>query len=64
MPTINRLKVRELREKRVLTQAELAHKAGVRAATVADIEGGKHQPRPSTIRKIAAALDVKPQDLF
>lgn len=41
-----------------LTQAELAARAQTRAATVADIEGGKTDPRFSTIRALAAALGV------
>ena len=57
-------KLRELRERQVLTQAELAALAGVRPATVADIESGKRRARPSTIRRLAKALRVKPQDLI
>lgn len=57
-------RVRYLRERRVLTQEELAQKAGLRTATVGDLERGKHRPRPSTLRKIAAALHVDPTDLL
>ena len=64
MPTVNPGRLKELRERRVLTQSELAEKAGVRSATVTDIETGKHRPRPSTIRKLAKALSVGPEELF
>ena len=37
--------------------------AGVRAATITDIETGKRPPRPSTRRKLAKALGVRPQDI-
>ena len=63
MPAINNEKLRELRQKKLLTQAELAEMAGVRSATIADLERGKHRPRPSTIRKIAAALGIRPEAL-
>jgi len=58
-------RIRYLRRRRVLTQKELAEKAGMaRWRTVADIEAGRQQPRPSTLRKIAAALDVEPSALL
>lgn len=46
-----------------LTQAELAEKAGLTTAAVARIERNEAEPRPSTLRKLAAALDVAPHDL-
>ncbi len=41
-----------------LSQAELAEKAGVRTATVSDIEGGRIDPRISTVKAIAGALSL------
>jgi transcriptional regulator with XRE-family HTH domain len=64
MPSIDVEKLRALRERRLLTQAELAGKAGVRPATITDIETGKHKPRGSTVRKIAKALSVRPTELL
>lgn len=46
-----------------LTQAELAEKAGVRVATVSDIESGKIDPRLSTMVSLAAVLGVGVGDL-
>lgn len=50
--------LRELRESRVMTQAEVAAKMGVDASAVNRFETGKHKPFPSTVRKYAAALGV------
>ena len=58
-----RLRLREWRERRLLTQAELAAKVGVTAGTVNRIERGVHRPRLSTIRKLAEALGVTPDEL-
>ena len=55
--------LREIRERAVLTQAELAKLAGVTSATVSDLETGKRKPRPSTVRKLAKALKVKPPEI-
>jgi transcriptional regulator with XRE-family HTH domain len=52
-----------VRERQALTQDELAAKAGVSRQTVLKIEGGL-EPRPATVRKLAAALGVKPSDLM
>ncbi len=55
--------LRELRERAVLTQAELARLAGVTPATVSDLEMGKRKPRPSTIRKLGKALKFRASDI-
>ncbi|MEM0899252.1 MAG: helix-turn-helix transcriptional regulator [Pseudomonadota bacterium] len=47
-----------------LTQAELAEKAGVRAASVSDIEGRKLDPRLSTLKAIANALKLGVDDII
>jgi DNA-binding XRE family transcriptional regulator len=51
-----------LRLKAALSMNELARQARVSPNTVMDIERGS-RPRMSTMRKLAAALDVKPQDI-
>ena len=56
-------RLRELRLSAVLTQVALAAKAGVAEPTVVAAERGK-QVRISTVRKLAAALGVAPQDLI
>ncbi len=56
----------ELRGKRldaVMTQEELARRAGVAEGTIVSAEHGK-KVRISTVRKLAEALGVAPQDLL
>lgn len=48
--------IKELRRKAGLTQEELAKRAGVSQPLIAKIEGGKVDPRVSTIKKILAVL--------
>lgn len=47
-----------------LTQAELAARAGVRTASVSDIESGKSDPRLSTLKALAAALKLEVDDII
>lgn len=56
--------LREARERALLTQEELAARAGVQPLTISRIETDKVEPRFSTIRKIAKALDVDARDLI
>ena len=56
-------RLRAIRERKALTQDELAELAGVSRQTVVKIEGGL-EPRAPTIRKLAAALGVDPGDLM
>ena len=56
-------KLRELRRRRVLTLRELEEESGVSYNTIWRIENGYREARPSTIRKLAAALRVKPEEL-
>jgi transcriptional regulator with XRE-family HTH domain len=60
MPTVVYIgeKLKEARTKRLLTQEELAEKAGVSAATVVNIERNNQEPHFRTIRRLANALDV------
>jgi len=45
------------------TQDELASASGVGVATIRRIEGGAYEPNLGTIRKLAAALHVRPGGL-
>jgi transcriptional regulator with XRE-family HTH domain len=56
--------VRDLRERRMLTQQELADRAGVSLFTVQRIERGAGSVRPKTGRAIAGALGVRVEDLL
>lgn len=53
-----------LRERRNLTQSELAIAAGVSQSTIAHIENGKKDPSLSTLKKISHALNVHIAILF
>lgn len=59
---VDPIALRKQRLARGWSQRDLATAAGVRAATIVDAEGGR-RPYPSTIRKIATALDVRPTDI-
>src|SRR5215211_3882469 len=60
---VDMAKLRELRRRRVLTLEELAQKAGVGRNTVWRLEHGLMGAQPRTIRKLAKALDVEPEEL-
>ena len=55
--------LRNARTRRLLTQDELAAKAGVSQSTIANIERNNAEPQFRTIRKLARALDVDPTEL-
>jgi transcriptional regulator with XRE-family HTH domain len=56
-------RLKQLREEAVLTVHELAEASGVSDDTISKIENGQRVARPSTLRKLASALDVSPQEL-
>ena len=62
MVKLTRLK--DVRQRKALTQQQLAEKAGVNRVTIARIEGGKDEPFPTTVRKVADALGVEPEELL
>ncbi len=57
-------RLKRLRILNALSQAELAEKAGLTTAAVARIERDEAEPRPSTLRKLASALNVQPRELI
>ncbi|AWO92676.1 MULTISPECIES: helix-turn-helix domain-containing protein [Bradyrhizobium] len=57
-------KVRDLRRSLELTQADLASKAGIRRASVIEIERGGANPTLDTIVRIAIALHVNASELL
>jgi len=63
MPPLTNL--RAVRESKALTQGELAQRAGTTQHTISRIEQGTlQQPRLTTVRRLAAALDVAPAELM
>jgi transcriptional regulator with XRE-family HTH domain len=57
-------RLRAIRERNALSQQELAEKARVSRGTIIRLEGGGEAPYPSTVRKLAQALNVQPSDLM
>ena len=65
MPRISGEKLRGVRDRRLLSQRELAEKAGLSPTTILKLEAGKvDDPHPRTIRKLARALEVDPSELI
>jgi transcriptional regulator with XRE-family HTH domain len=56
-------RLKQLREEAVLTVHELAEASGVSDDTISKIENGQRVARPNTLRKLARALNVRPQEL-
>ncbi len=52
-----------LRRERGLSQSEVARRAGVARTSIVFTENGRTLPRPSTLRRIAWALDVSMEEL-
>jgi transcriptional regulator with XRE-family HTH domain len=56
--------LRRARERLKLTQEEVGHRSGVHPTEVSRIEGGKRDPRVSTLERLAKAVGVSPSDLL
>lgn len=56
-------RVRELRAREGLSQDGLAHTSGIHLTSIGRIERGGHEPRLTTILKLAAGLGVDPGEL-
>jgi transcriptional regulator with XRE-family HTH domain len=57
-------RIRELRERRGLTQARFGKRAGVAADTVSRVEGAHFSPTLDTMIKLAEALDLPLEGLL
>jgi transcriptional regulator with XRE-family HTH domain len=53
------MRLKRLRERKGLTQEELAEKAGLSRGYVSRLEIGRHDPPLSLVRKLAKALRVR-----
>ena len=56
-------RLRDLRKRALLTQKELADKSGVGVTTIIRIERNQVEPHGRTIRRLAEALEVAPEEL-
>jgi transcriptional regulator with XRE-family HTH domain len=56
--------LRRARERAGLTQEEVAERSGVHATEVSRMEANKRDPRVSTLKRLAEAVEVSPGDLL
>ena len=56
--------LRNARQRRALTQRELATLAGTSSATISDLETGRRGAYPTTIRRITNSLGISAVDLM
>jgi transcriptional regulator with XRE-family HTH domain len=56
--------LKAIRLRHGLSQVDLSKRSGVAQNTISDIETGRRNPRPSTLRKLAKALDVDVGDFY
>jgi len=56
--------VKRVREHALLTQQELADRAGIGLTTLNRIENDRAEPHFRTIRKLATALTIEPHELL
>jgi transcriptional regulator with XRE-family HTH domain len=65
MPRISGDRLRKVLDRRLLSQRELAERAGLSPTTILKLESGRVvDPHPRTIRKLADALEVDPAELI
>jgi transcriptional regulator with XRE-family HTH domain len=59
-------RIRDMRNKKLLTQVELAERAGISAQHISEIEreSKRRGVHANTLRKIASVLDVQPEFLI
>jgi len=53
--------LRSFRRRAIMSQEELAERSGVARDTISKLESGRRKAYPTTIRKLAAGLDVEPR---
>lgn len=58
------MKLKKIRNKKGLTQKQLAAKAGIDERTIRYLEKGEKSPTLSTLTKIAKALNLKVTNLL
>ena len=58
------LRLREVRERLLLSQEELALRSGVSRSTVSRLERGLQEPTYATLKRLASALGVSSRTLL
>ena len=64
MVRIDGRKLRQWRERRLLTLRQLGAQSGVQFHTIHAIESGKQEPRASTLRKLVDALGIPVEEIL
>jgi transcriptional regulator with XRE-family HTH domain len=66
MPPVERMamRIKQLRKRHEWTQEQLADKAGISRGFLARLETARHDPKLSTLEKIAKALRVNVSKLI
>ncbi len=59
-----KIKLKEIREERKITQEKLASLVGVTRQTIINIEKGKYKPTVLLALKISRVLNCRVEDLF
>jgi predicted transcriptional regulator len=57
-------RLRQLRREMALSQRDLSGITGIAHDSISQLETGKREAQPRTIRKLAEALGVEPRDLM
>jgi DNA-binding XRE family transcriptional regulator len=57
-------RLKDMRKRAALTQVELANLAGVSPSTIRALESSERAAHPRTVRRIAEAIEIEPQDLM
>lgn len=58
------MNIKKMREKRNLTQKQLAELLGVKQSNISRWEAGTYQPNATTLKKMADALNCRIDDLI
>ncbi|HCQ6371061.1 TPA: helix-turn-helix transcriptional regulator [Clostridioides difficile] len=64
MAILMKTKIKEYREKLLMTQSELAKSVGVRRETIVHLENGKYNPSLKLAMDIAKVFDTTVEKLF
>lgn len=57
-------RLRQIRLEQALSQRDLSRMTGVAHDSISQLETGKREAQPKTIRKLAEALEVEPKELM
>jgi HTH-type transcriptional regulator, competence development regulator len=57
-------KLRSIRSRKLMSQRDLAKRAGLSHNTIVQLESNRTEPHYRTLRKLVEALDVEPDELL